>query len=406
MQENVVQESKIQEPKASAIPFDTSKLDRLMEDAGIDLLLATSKHNVQYLLGAERAIFFDYMDAIGTSRYLPIFVYPKGSPEKAAFIGHRLEAHQRQVVRPWVEDVRATANGSLDAIAWALDVIQAAGVPKRRIGVELAFLPMDAGAALQAALPDSEIKDALFVLERLRAVKSHEELKKLRTASELVIDAMLDVIATYGPGHTKQEISDALRRAEVQRGLTFEYCLLAAGSSHNRAPSDQRWEKGDVLSLDSGGNFHGYIGDLARMAVLGEPDSELQDLLAEIEATQRAAFAAVRPGAMGGDIYAAAESALKGSKQRDNTEFLAHGMGLVSHEAPRLTAKGPIPYDDYDAKRPLEPGMVVSIETTLKHPRRGFIKLEDTVTVTDKGYEIFGEGGRSWNIGGTRRAAS
>ncbi|WP_143199245.1 M24 family metallopeptidase, partial [Bradyrhizobium sp. NAS80.1] len=49
---------------------------------------------------------------------------------------------------------------------------------------------------------------------------------------------------------------------------------------------------------------------------------------------------------------------------------------------------------------PLEPGMVVSIETTMKHPRRGFIKLEDTVVVTPTGHEIFGEGGRGWNLGG------
>jgi Xaa-Pro aminopeptidase len=103
---------------------------------------------------------------------------------------------------------------------------------------------------------------------------------------------------------------------------------------------------------------------------------------------------------MGGEIYAAAEKLLKQSKQREHTEFLAHGMGLVSHEAPRLTARGPVPYDDIDARLPLEPGMVVSIETTVKHPRRGFIKLEDTVIVTDKGHEIFGEGGRGWNRGG------
>ena len=50
--------------------------------------------------------------------------------------------------------------------------------------------------------------------------------------------------------------------------------------------------EGDVLSLDSGGNYHGYIGDVARMAVLGEPDAELVELLDEIEEVQRAAFAA------------------------------------------------------------------------------------------------------------------
>ena len=82
--------------EALAIPFDAAKLDRLMEDAGLDVLIATSKHNVQYLSGgAERAIFFDYMDALGVSRYLPVVVYPKGAPEKAAYVGHRLETHQR-----------------------------------------------------------------------------------------------------------------------------------------------------------------------------------------------------------------------------------------------------------------------------------------------------------------------
>lgn len=395
MQENVAHTA-----GTRAIPFDTAKLDRLMEAAELDILIATSKHNVQYLLGAERAIFFDYMDALGVSRYLPVLVYPKGAPEKSVYVGHRLETHQRAVAPPWVPEVRTESNGSVDAVRRAIGLIRDAGVPLKRIGVEMAFLPMDAGRALADALPGAELKDALLVLERLRAVKSAEELAKLKTASELVIASMLAVIAGHGAGTSKQQLSDALRLAEANRGLTFEYCLLACGSSHNRAPSTQRWEPGEVLSLDSGGNYHGYIGDLARMAVLGAPDAELKDCLAEIEAVQRAAFAAVRPGAMGGDIYVAAERQLAQITQRGCTDFLAHGMGLVSHEAPRLTAKGPVPYDDTDARLPLEPGMVVSIETTMKHPKRGFIKLEDTVAVTATGYEIFGEGGRGWNLGG------
>src|SRR5262249_4578511 len=192
-----------------------------------------------------------------------------------------------------------------------------------------------------------------------------------------------------------------LKREEVNRGLTFEYCLIAAGASHNRAPSEQRWEDGDVLSLDSGGNYHGYIGDVARMAILGEADAELEDLLGEIDQIQHAAMKPVRAGAMGGEIYAAAEALLHKSRNHNHMEFLAHGMGLVSHEAPHLTSTGPVPYPDEDARRPLEAGTIVSVETTLKHPRRGFIKLEDTVAVTDAGYEIYGEGARGWNRGGT-----
>ncbi len=384
-----------------AIPFDADRLDRLMEEAGIDVLVATSKHNVQYLLGGHRAFFFDYMDAMGLSRYLPVFVYPKGAPGKAAYYGHRLEGFQKEVTPFWVAEAQTTSSGSVDVMQKAIDHIKKSGVKARRIGAELAFLPVDSGTALRNAFPDAEIADALFVLERLRAVKSPEELEKLRIASEGVIESMLAVIAKHGPGATKRELTEALRREETNRGLIFEYCLITAGSSLNRAPSEQRWEKGDVLSLDSGGNFHGYIGDLCRMAIQGEPDSELEDLLGEIEAIQRAAMKPIKAGRMGGEIYAAADPLVRQSKQHNHMHFLAHGMGLVSHEAPRLTASGPVPYDAYDATRPLEAGMVVSVETTLQHPRRGFIKLEDTVVVTPSGFDIYGEGGRGWNRGGT-----
>jgi Xaa-Pro aminopeptidase len=386
---------------AIATPFDSARLDRLMDEAGIDVLLATSKHNVHYLLGGHRAFFFDYMDAMGLSRYLPIMVYPKGKPEKAAYFGHRLENFQQQVKPLWTPEVQANSSGALDTMQKATDYLRSSGVPARRIGIETTFMPMDAGAALKSALPDAEIKDALVVLERQRLRKSPHELAMLRTASEKVIDAMMSVIAGHGPGSTKEEIAEALRREEVNRGMTFEYCLIAAGTSHNRAPSPQRWEQGDVLSIDSGGNYHGYIGDLARMAILGEPDAELEDLLGEIETIQRAAFKPIRAGAMGGEIYAAGEALVAKSKQHNNMEFLAHGMGLVSHEAPHLTNDGPVPYTDEDAHRPLETGMVISVETTLKHPTRGFIKLEDTIAVTEQGFEIFGEGGRGWNRGGT-----
>src|SRR5438552_19101482 len=101
---------------------------------------------------------------------------------------------------------------------------------------------------------------------------------------------MVAVIAKHGPVDTKRELTEALRREETNRGLIFEYCLITAGSSLNRAPSEQRWEKGDVLSLDSDGNFHGYIGDHCPMAIQGEPDAELEDLIGEIEAIQRAAM--------------------------------------------------------------------------------------------------------------------
>jgi Xaa-Pro aminopeptidase len=385
---------------AKAIPFDTHHLDRLLAEAGIDVLVVTSKHNIQYLFGGYRFFFFDYMDAIGVSRYLPILVYRRGKPEDASYIGYRMEAFEKENGRFWTPLVQTTTSTSMDAARFAVEHIKRLGKGVRRVGVEVSFMPSDAAAVLQDGLEGYEFVDAQFPLERLRARKTPHELKLLRESSEHVVAAMLDTFRSCADGMTKNEIVETLRRNEVNRGLTFEYCLITAGTSQNRAPSDQQLKRGDILSLDSGGNYHGYIGDLCRMGILGEPDSELEDLLGFIEEVQQLARKPIKSGARGGEIFAVADARVDQSPHKSYIEFLAHGMGLVSHEAPRLTSTGPVPYSAYDADRPLEAGMVVSIETTMKHPKRGFIKLEDTVAVTEHGYEGFGDKGRGWNRAG------
>jgi Xaa-Pro aminopeptidase len=384
---------------ASTIPFDTKKLDDLLEAAGIDVLIATSKHNVGYLLGGYRFFFFETMDPIGISRYLPVFIYAKGQAERSVFIGNKLETFEKQLNRFWTSIAETSWMTSVEAMQSAVSHIGKMGVPAARIGVEMPFLPLDAADVLRSAFADSRLIDVTMPLERLRARKTADELLLLKEASERVVAAMQATFAASRPGMTKHDVVGRLRREETNRDLNFEYCLISAGTSLNRAPSDQVLAAGDIMSLDSGANYHGYIGDLCRMGVLGKPDSELEELLGEVEVIQQAARKPVRAGARGGDVYAAAEQAMQGSRQLPHFDFLAHGMGLVSHEAPHLTAKGVVPYPATDEDRPLESGMVISIETAILHPKRGFIKLEDTVAVTDSGWEGFGDGGRTWNMG-------
>ena len=381
-------------------PFDTARLDRLMEAAGIDVLLATSKHNTQYLLGGYKFIFFAAMDAIGHSRYLPIVVYEKGAPDHAAYVGNKMEGSEHHNNPFWTPNVHAATWGTLDAAKLAVEHIKKIGKSGARIGIEPGFLPSDARDLIGSHLEGAKFVDATHALERLRSIKTPAELEKLRLASELITDSMLATIAAAREGSTKSEIIEHLRREETNRGLHFEYCLLTLGSSHNRARSPQAWAKGEVLSIDSGGNYHGYIGDLCRMGVLGEPDAELQDLLAEVDAIQHAAFSKVKAGAPGTDMIDAAESLLKRSPSAAFTDFFCHGMGLITHEAPFLMTNHPVAYEGIDGERPLEVGMVISVETTMLHPKRGFIKLEDTLTITEGGYEMFGERGRGWNPGG------
>src|SRR5262249_61079501 len=113
----------------------------------------------------------------------------------------------------------------------------------------------------------------------LRARKTAGELRFLREASERVVASILAVFASCAPGMTKTEVVERLRREEVGRGLTFEYCLITAGTNLNRAPSEQRLATGDIVSLDSGGDYRGYIRDLFRRGILDHHESVLQDQL-------------------------------------------------------------------------------------------------------------------------------
>jgi Xaa-Pro aminopeptidase len=388
-------------PHPTAYPApDLARIDRLMDEAGLEALVVTSKHNVQYLLGGYRFIFFSAMDAIGHSRYLPVVVYRRGGAETAAYIGNRMEGGEHANHPFWTPTVLPACWGSVDAAGAAVAHLNKIGVARGRIGIEPGFLPVDAWQVLAGALGADRLADATGMLEQMRAIKTPAELALLRQASELITDAMGATMAAAGEGWTKHRIIEELRRQETQRGLHFDYCLLTLGASHNRAGSLQAWQRGEVMSMDSGGNYRGYIGDLCRMAVLGEPDPELIDLLAEIETVQQAAFAKVAPGVPGGDLIAAGEAALKAQPSAAFTDFFAHGMGLISHEVPFLMTNHPVAYEGVDAARPLEEGMVLSVETTMLHPTRGFLKLEDTLAVTATGYEMFGDRCRGWTRGG------
>ncbi len=382
----------------AALPYSFAKLDDLMEQAGIDVLLVTSKHNTQYLLGGYRFIFFSAMDAIGHSRYLPVIAYVKGAPDKTAYVANKMEGGEHANHPFWTPHFLPMSWGSVDSMAEAVRHVRDHGPASPRIGVEPSFLPMNSAKVLEAAFPNAPLIDATGLLERLRAVKTDAERALLKQASEAITGAMQATIRASGEGDSKFQIIDRLRREETERGLQFEYCLLTLGASHNRAASSQTWNKGEVLSIDSGGNLKGYIGDICRMGVLGEPDAELIDLLAEVETVQQAAFAKIRAGALGGDLIAAGEAELARQPNRACTDFFAHGMGVITHEAPFLMTNHPVAYEGTDASHALEAGMVLSVETTMLHPKRGFIKLEDTLAVTEAGYELFGTTGRGWNI--------
>src|SRR5271163_1406369 len=90
--------------------FDTVKLDALMEQAGVDALIVSSRHNVRYVLGSY-SLFFEHFDAIGIDRYMPAVGYVRGRLDQAFSVMSPLERSQFELAAPWTATVTATSWG-------------------------------------------------------------------------------------------------------------------------------------------------------------------------------------------------------------------------------------------------------------------------------------------------------
>jgi Xaa-Pro aminopeptidase len=210
-------------------PFDAQKLDRLLEENGVDLLLAVTKHNVQYLLGGYRYFFFAHADAIGTGRYLPIVGYVRGRPERAFYVGAGNEAWGLEVFPVWTPSTITRSWTSVDSATAAVEFIRKGGYTSGRVALELSFFPADAMDTLRRELPDTEFVEALTILEELRAIKTKQELEYLKTGAAAIVDSMLATFQSAKPGITEAQLVEHLRLEQSHRGLTFDYALVASG---------------------------------------------------------------------------------------------------------------------------------------------------------------------------------
>lgn len=371
------------------IPFDAKKLDRLMGDAGVGLILACSRHNVRYLTGGYCYHFLARAPRFGRSQYLPFVGLARGRFDQAFYVGRVDEQSQIETEGLWIPHRFATTVGTVNAAEGAVRAARDLDVGGGPIGVEMPFLPSDALSILKQGLPNTTFVDATPVLEELRAVKTPAEIAHLRTVYDRVADAIQAAFAAGRPGITTAEIARHVAREMAQRDIAFLFAFTCAGPGTLRVPSSARWESGRVLHIDAGGEEGDYLADICRMGCLGEPSSLARDLQAACLEIQAVARKRVRAGVPCREVLLEGERALRAHRFAACGRFVAHGIGMVSHEQPKVSSTN---------ERPLETGMVLSIETEFIHPEVGHVKIEDAVAVTENGCEGLGDLGRDWNV--------
>lgn len=266
-----------------------------------------------------------------------------------------------------------------------------------RLGERLAALVVKTAAFDPAALTVAQqmavknrfsgtLKPVPDAVAALRAVKTKDEIRRIRAASRLAEDVLTLLIEEIKPGIAEEELAAWFEyefKCRGAEGASFDtIALFGARSSmpHGR-PGSRRLRAGDIVLLDLGCRKAGYCSDLTRTFVFGRiPAPWFKEIYQITLAAQRAALEAVRPGARCRDVDAVARNIIdKAGYGKYFGHGLGHGVGIEIHEGPRLCA---------EADGVLEEGTVVTIEPGIYVPGRGGARIEDLVAVTKRGCEV------------------
>ena len=137
-------------------------------------------------------------------------------------------------------------------------------------------------------------------------------------------------------------------------------------------------KEGDLLRVDAGGFFFGYSSDVARMAVVGEPNAEQRSTYQKLFGIQRKVINEImRPGRSGRELLQLANKAFEEFGLKPHPRSIAHGLGLFIHERPWLREA-----ETYE----LQPGMVLCVEIIKagQDPDEMW-QLEDLIVMTEEG---------------------
>lgn len=263
--------------------------------------------------------------------------------------------------------------------------VQALSLDGKRIGVEPRSLRLMEFRHVKAGAPEADYPDASDVLAELRLRKDQAEVDAMRKAVKIAQDALEATIPQIKIGMTEKEAASELVMQLLKHGsdseLPFAPIVSAGPNSANphASPTDRRLQAGDLLVVDWGATYDGYISDLTRTFAVGEVDAEFQKIHKIVQDANAAGRAAAKPGAPCANVDKAAREVIeKAGYGKYFTHRTGHGIGMEGHEAPYMRG---------DNLQILEPGMAFTVEPGIYLANRNGVRIEDNLVITENGAE-------------------
>ena len=252
----------------------------------------------------------------------------------------------------------------------------------KTLAVESDYLSYDDHEALREALPFLQLESLGGIPEELREIKDAGEAESISRAADIASRAFVNILERIHPGMTEKQVQIMLDYEMLSLGSeanAFDTIAAAGvnGSLPHAIPSDYIIQKGDLLTLDFGAKVNGYCSDLTRTVAFGKVSDELRGIYDLVYDAHMVSLAAVKAGAVCGDVDAIARKMIDARYPGAFGHSLGHGVGLFIHEQPRLAS---------GSQTVLRPGHVVTIEPGVYIPGLGGCRIEDTAIVTADGF--------------------
>ncbi len=375
--------------------FDYTRASVLMQEAGLDLVLSNSISNVSYLLDY-------YCHCIYNSSWL----LDDGSMFYQSFVGLPVDEKQGAFFTPWVGEAGffsedepwvkeryfygrkmpipgvgiSADRQAADPVEAAVSAIKDRNLASASIGVEMASLPVASYKRLCSKLPQVRFTDAGPLLSRLRSIKSAEEIRRMKITGKTTEQAINTAYDAVQDGTTELEFEHNLKVSLAEKGAKFLWAHVAFGpkGASDIVPRDVAARRGEALRVDTGGSYGGYVCDMSRVGVLGDPNPELLRAMNATFETYKAVRGDVKAGARAGDLHELGSQVMKSNGYQLFSFMVGHGIGRDAHEWPFLVKGSDII---------LEAGMTLCVEIPLRIEGLGSINIEDMVQVTENGCE-------------------
>lgn len=338
----------------------TQKLRATFEKLGIDGFLVTSSYNRRYM-----------SNFTGSAGVVLI------SNDKALFITDFRYTEQAGKQCQGYEVVQHT--GSIPEKLASL--VQQLGIKK--LGFEQDHVTYSSYQTFDKAI-DAELVPISGEIEKLRLIKDESEIKILKGAANIADAAFTHILNFIQPGKTEIEVANELEFFMRKEGATSSSFDMIVASGHRGAlphgvASDKVIEKGELVTLDFGAYYNGYVSDITRTVAVGQPDAKMQEIYHIVLEAQLRGMKGIKPGITGKEADALTRDYITEKGYGDNFgHSTGHGIGLEVHEGPGLSSKSDIV---------LEPGMVVTCEPGIYLPGLGGVRIEDDTIITKDGNE-------------------